>query len=352
MPTRTGRTLAGLLLLGSLSAWAGANPELDKAAQLFDELNYKQAAPLLDAAWKRSGNDRAQVLKILELQGLVAATLNNAAKATGYFQQLLSLDPEHKLSGDYPPRVMTPYYEARGRVSDKGALEFKAGKAALVGGRVIQLAVDVSDPTKLAKRVRFHLRPDGGPWSDATVELAGKHAAMSTDAKRVEWWAELLSDNEAVLALAGDVGAPLQEGQAELPVVAAPIPPPPPPPVEEHQAGGGSWPAGRWAGVGVAAAGVAGVAVGVVEGLQANSLRNQVNNATLDASGHVNGLTQAKAYQLDSEQRTAALVANICLVGGGVLAAAGVTLFAVSGPGETKVALVPMGAGAGLSGSF
>ncbi len=344
------RWCGGVVLLLALSAVAEPNPDLEKAKKSLDELNYKQASTALDAAWKRPGNDREQVLKILELQGIIAATLNQNAKAAAAFQALLSLDPDHKLGGDNPPRVMTPYYEARGYVADKGGLEAKAAKAALANGRVIQVAVDVTDATRLAKKVRFHLKDDQGVWTDNEVALTSKSAASTTDAKHLEWWAELLNEYGGVLALVGSAEQPIAEGQAPE-VAVAPLPPPPAPPVEEAHASA-PWPAGRWAGVAVFGGGVAAAAVGVVEGLQANSLRDQVAKAAQDANHHVTGMTQAQAYQLDSQQRTAALVANICLVGAGVLAAGGVTLFVVNGPADTRVSLVPAGAGAVLSGSF
>lgn len=61
--------------------------------------------PALEAAFKRAGNDRDTLLRIYELQGIVFATLNETAKATKVFTTLTVLDPDHKLSGDYPPRV-------------------------------------------------------------------------------------------------------------------------------------------------------------------------------------------------------------------------------------------------------
>jgi hypothetical protein len=349
-----GTLCGGLLLLAASSAFAEPNADLDKAQSLLDELNYKQAQTALDAAWKHPGNDRQQVLRILELQGVVAATLNQGPKATQYFSQLLALDVSHKIAGDWPPRVMTPFYEAKGRIGDKGGVELKQAKAASSNGKVIQVGADVNDPTKLSKKVRFHVRNDGGGWTASTVD-AQKHPAASADGVKVEWWAELLNEYDGVLANLGELSAPLVDGQAPVQTaapVAEVVPPPPPPPVEVEKHESLSWSSGRWAGVAVGAAGVIAIGAGVFEGLQASSLQNQVNQATKDGAGHVTSVTQAKAYSLDSQQRTAATVANVCLVGGGVAAAAGVALVIFSGPSDTKVTLAPAGAGFALSGSF
>ncbi|MBL8957179.1 MAG: hypothetical protein JNK82_40775, partial [Myxococcaceae bacterium] len=168
---------------------------------------------------KRTGNDRDTMVRIYELQGIVFATLNDAAKASKAFQSMLVLEPERKLLGDYPPRVMTPFYEARGRASEMGRLEVKALPAAIGSGRVGQLAVEVTtDPLKMVKKVNFHVRADGGVWLEMTGDMSGKTASVSVDGGRVEWWAEALGDRDAVVAQIGTEGQPKVDGAAAAPV--------------------------------------------------------------------------------------------------------------------------------------
>ena len=45
--------------------------------------------------------------------------LNQSAKARTAFQTLAVLAPEHQLTGDYAPRVVTPFFEAKGWVADR-----------------------------------------------------------------------------------------------------------------------------------------------------------------------------------------------------------------------------------------
>jgi hypothetical protein len=338
-----------------------ANPDLDKASKLVADLQYPEAQAALDAALKRPGNDRDTMIHIYELQGIVYGTLNQAAKATKAFQTLLNLDPDHKLAGDNPPRVMTPFYEARGRAADTGKLEAKPLPAALAAGRVAQLAVDVpQDALKLVKRVRFHFKADDKPWADQTADVVGKNASIGCDAEQVKWWAEVLGDRDAVLVEVGSQAAPRQEGTAptaQSDIKLAPkdelLPPPVTPPPVVTQASSSSGVSGmRAASFGMFGAGVVGLGVGTVLGVLSYVDRNKVNNATRNAQGVVIGLSQPDAYSLDSTVRTTATAANILFGVGGALAATGVVLFILSPSSSASVALVPTGPGLLLSGSF
>src|SRR5207249_4458098 len=171
MATRLAVLLA-LALARVAVAKTEKNPDLDRALTQMGDLKYADAGKSLEAAWKHPGNDRDKVLQILELQGVVAATLNNPAKAKQSFTTLLQLDPEHRLAADYAPRVMTPYYEAKGYVNDHEKVDFAAGADQVSNGRVTAVAAAVNnDPTRLSRKVRFHLRADGGGWTDKLVPL-------------------------------------------------------------------------------------------------------------------------------------------------------------------------------------
>jgi hypothetical protein len=97
-----------------------------------------------------------------------------------------------------------------------------AEPAALDGsGKVMQVAVKVrGDSLKLARKVRFQVRPEGGKWSEQIVEIQGAYASANTDSDGVEWWAELLGERDMVLVHIGSTRAPVKEGrlrEKELP---------------------------------------------------------------------------------------------------------------------------------------
>jgi hypothetical protein len=349
--------IAALVTAAALSV----NPDLDKAARLVGDLQYAEAQTALDAALRRSGNDRETLIRIYELQGLVFGTLNQTAKAARAFQQMLSLDPDKKLTGDNPPRVTTPFYEARGKSSDAGRLEAKALAPATAGGRVAQLAVEITnDPMRMVKRVRFHVKADDKSWTVSQADVVGKNASVSTDGALVKWWAEVLGDREAVLLDLGSADSPKQEGSAPVaqpeikPVPKEePVAPPPPAAVEVATA---PPPAEGTSGLrlgayGLIAAGAVGLAVGAVFGVCSFYNRNLIDNATTD-HGVVTSISQARAFALDTQVHLQATVANTLLAVGGGLAAIGVVLFVVSPSPSASVALVPAGNGLLLSGSW
>lgn len=342
-----------------LTAALAANPDLEKATRLVNDLQYAEARTALESAIKRPGNDRDTLLRIYELQGIVYATLNDPAKAGKAFQALCVMDPDRKLAGDYPPRVMTPFYEARGRASDSGKLELKALPAAVGNGRVGQLAVELtSDPLKMVKKVKFHVRQDGGAWTEMNADLAGKIASIVVDAVKVEWWADGIGDRDGVFAQVGSEAQPKVDTSSPASVAAGdPLTPGPANPAGEalvtSRSSGTGMSAGRIAGIGMMAGGVAVAGVGVIFGVLANGARSRIDNAATNAQGQVTGITQREAYQLDSQVRTNATLANVMFGVGGALAAGGLILFLVSGSSSSSsVSLVPAGNGVLVSGSF
>ncbi len=337
-----------------------ANPDLEKAAKLVGDLQYAEAQPALEAALKRPGNDRETLLQIYELQGVVYATLNNAAKATKAFQTLLVLDPDRKLAGDNAPRVMTPFYEARGRATEMGKLDARPLPAAVAGMHVAQLAVEISnDPLKMAKKVRFHQRADEKDVPDTVADISGKTASIASDSTRVEWWAEVLGERDAVLVQLGSKANPKVEGRPEAAMKVVPadelIPPVPSPPIEAvtvAPAPASSTPGSRVAGIGLLGAGVVAGAIGVVFGVFSNNARAQLAGAQLDAMGRVINFTQLQGLSYQNTQNTDAIVADVLFGVGGALAATGLVLFIVSLSSSSSVALAPTGNGAVLSGTW
>jgi len=342
-----------------LTAALAANPDLEKATKLVADLQYAEARSALEAAIKRTGNDRETMLRIYELQGIVYATLNDATKAGKAFQAMMVLDPERRLTGDYPPRVMTPFYEARGRAAELGKLELKALPVAVGNNRVGQLAVELSsDPLKMVKKVKFHVRQDGGAWVEMNGDMSGKTASVSVDASRVEWWADAVGDREAVVAQVGSEAAPRSDSATPVAAKDAPMndplaPPSPPPEEQRVSKSSGGMSGGRLAGIGMMAGGAIVVGLGVAFGVMADGSRKRIENADTNAQGQVTEITQREAYQLDGSVKTNATIANVMFGVGGALAAGGLILFLVSGSSSSSsVAVVPAGSGVAVSGTF
>src|SRR5689334_13132933 len=126
------------LLTGSTALGQGASL-VEKAERDMRSLEYPSAIKALESALAAPGNDRATLLKIYELQGVCYATASQEAKALRAFQALLSLAPDHRLQGNFPPRVNTAYFEARSWVGQNGNLAAQALPAVVEPGKVKQL---------------------------------------------------------------------------------------------------------------------------------------------------------------------------------------------------------------------
>lgn len=361
--TRAVRATTRWLLLSTLVGrvvLAGGNPHLARAEADLKAVEYGAAVRSLEAALKEPGNDRQTMERIFELQGVAFATLNQGPKAVQAFRALLSLAPDFRLQGNYPPRVTTAFYEARGWAEQNGRLDAKAGEPGASGAQLTAVRVEVSnDPARLVKEVRFHVVAGGAP-GDRDVPLAGKVVEAPVSGGMVTWWAELLGARKAVLGTVGTAAAPRVDkapgAAAPAPVAFAPVEVKPdvagpPPERPEVTAAGAPISGTRIAAWSCAGAAVAAAGVAVVFGLGANATAARVNGAERDGAGRIVGLTQKEAFALDAQQRTQSTLANVLIGTSAALAAGGVTLFLVS-RGDSEIALVPTAGGAALVGTF
>ena len=317
------------------------NAELERAKQSLEELKFAEAGKSLDAAWLAPGNDRGVVLEILKLQAIVAATLGQQDRARALFRTLLYLAPDLELpEGDLGPKVLSLYYEARGRVSVEGALRVEPGTISRDEQKVSQLAVKVTDSQKLAKAVRFHSRAAGRSWAEGVVPISEAQAQVKVGAPTVEWWAELLGDKDRVLARLGSAAQPIVSSR-----VATLVPSSAPPPEVAAAAPGPNLKPAAYVTAGAGALAAIG---GLVFGIRANNQRTQIEGAARDADGKVIGITREKALAVNEQLKTSATVANTLYVASAVLIGTGVVLYLAS----PDLAVSASPAGVALAGSF
>lgn len=322
-------------------ATAAPNPKIAEARRLFEELELEKAAKALAAAEAQPDNDLEQVLEVLELQGLVFGTLGKDTKAFDAFRKLVLLKPDYALGGDQPPRVRTPFYEAREWVAQNKPLEVVPSATASTGGTELSVAVK-KDTLRVVKRGRF-LVTGREPMEAALSE--GALLAVVPE-KRCEWRVELLGAKDAVLRRLGPF---VHESQATAgPATAATSPPvsatePVTPPAKTS--------ALRPLGVVLGSVAVAAFGVGLGLGLGSSSDRARVTGASVTPTGLVDGVTQREAAALESRSTTMASTANVLFVSAGVLAASGLVFFLLGAPAET-VSLGVGPAGAVVRGVF
>lgn len=336
--------LSGWLVCLASQALAAPSPQVAEARKLIDDLELEAAVKVLDAAEKTEGNERATLVEILTLQGIAWGTLGKDAKTRDAFRKLLMIAPEATLPPDQPPRVRTPFLEAREWTSSNGPLTATPG-ADLGDGlvRAVKVTFD-KDVLRLARSVRFHLKVEG---VDQVVEspVAAGRAVAPVGKASASWWAEVLSERKAVLIEIASAAKPRDEWTGVTPVAAA----------EPTVTTPGAVSSGGWrrpTGAVLLGAGAVAAGVGLVLGLMSNDARAKVANAPRDDLGRITDLTQREAAALETSARSQAIVANVLFGVGGGLAAAGVVLIVLGPSGEPALALSPAPGGVVVTGSF
>ena len=311
--------IASLALAVAMAAAPTPTQRLNDARKLVEDLQYEQALKTLNAALDQSREvDHETLVGLYLISGVAWAALDKPAKAKEAFQRLLSIEPGYELSKDLPPRTRTPFFEAKTWLSGTTPVTLKV-EPVRDGPTITTLNVLVTDNALVpARQVRFTLTVPGRTLTSVDLSLEKGRASVPVGAPSASWTAEVMGEKGVLRADAGDV--------APLPVAAAPPPLATTPSPEVQQAPGSTgWM--RPTGIAVGVAGLAALAAGGVFGFLSQDARTKIASATKNDMGIVTGITEREAQQLDQQARTYALVANILLVSGGVLAATGIGLF-------------------------
>lgn len=383
------RTLTVALFLAAGVATAGPLPELDKAAATLAEGRAPAALKMLDAIAGVGKLDKENLVLLFQLRGMAYAVMPRKEKeAKAAFQNMLWINPDAGLPPSADGKAFKIFKAAKDWQRAAPGLEFRAEPAATDDkGKVMQIAAFLkADPLKLVRKVRFWVKANGGSWGSMLESVQASYAATATEADGVEWWAELLTDKESVLATLGSEDNPILEGKAKK----KPAPPrketrptpvaradskadekkadgnPSDAPVAETSATKKGEPIAeavaparpfvvtgvRGLGFGLAAVGAVSAIIGVVCGAASAGTRGELNALPSDGS-LINTMTQKEAFDKEASANGLAGAANVLLITGGVLAATGIVLVIAGGPADdAKVSLAPAGAGVVLSGTL
>lgn len=335
--------LIALTALAWSSLAGAASPRLVEARKRIDDLELEAALKVLDAVEKTEGNDRQTLRELYTLQGLAYGTLGKEAKTRDAFRKLLIIAPDSTIPSDLPPRVRTPFFEAKEWASTNGPLLATPG-AELGDGlvRSVKLVIE-KDVLRLARSARFHFKVDGVEQRLEAPFTGGK-ASVPILKPAVAWWAEVLSERKGVLLEVGSEQQPREESTGSAPAAVASAG------VDSAGPTAGGW--RRPTGIALLSAGAVAAGVGVVFGFQSVDARARVTNATRDGEGRVTTVTQREAVALEASARSQATVANVLFGIGGAFAATGLVLIILGPSGEPAMALSPVPGGVVVSGSF
>ena len=314
------------------------DPRIAQARTLLDDLDPQGALKVLEAVDKTPSLSHASVVALLELQGMAWGTLGKDAMVRDSFRKLLMLAPDTPTPVNAPPRVRTPFFEAREWASRHGPTTLELSAEPAQDGTLTLIITVSKDVYRAAKKARVHV--EGQP--DVVQPLDHGVARVSLPVQAARWSAQALGDRDQVLL----ESAERSDGQV-TPVATPEAPPAPVSVVQTPVAPTLTW--RRPLGIALLGAGVAAVVTGSIFGVLSSEGRARL---TPGADGVISAVTQRDAASLAASVQLQATVANALFISGGVLAAAGL-VFTILGPAEAPVvALSPTPGGMVVHGAF
>lgn len=175
--TRFGRLIFSLLLCaagfatpttsvwaqsGSTNAECRSNPHLARARELYEELQFDEAAATLQRAIEYANNCRYDLAEIYRLKAFVDAVNQERERCHRDFEIFLALSPDYVMPDDVPPKIRSCYEDAKSVAPSRRTLGIghEAPKDSQPNTPV-SLRVEVTDPLRLVDQVRVYFRREG-----------------------------------------------------------------------------------------------------------------------------------------------------------------------------------------------
>ena len=342
--------LAGLRLLILLGAsTALANETLDSARRHTQALELDKAKAALKQVSGAKRLSRSEAAEFFELSALVAALKGESAQAKRAFTDLLVISPGFKLSGRLPPKVTTPFAEAKAIAREVGALELIAKQGPLEDGWVTALKLTATGlKGDLVKEYELTLVEDG---VSRTVRVPVLTETVAVHGREVKATVLALGANDGVLFESEPL---VMKALVELKAVAAPAPDPVVAPSPQPEVKVATGPTMRPLAYGLIGVGAACAVAGLISGGINLQARTTLASPPVGAGG-TSTLTRAEALAINERAMTSALIANVLFVSAGTLLGAGLVTWLLGNRVETpKVAVAPRidGFSVGLSGQW
>ncbi|MCB9596382.1 MAG: tetratricopeptide repeat protein [Sandaracinaceae bacterium] len=206
------------------------NPLIRQGQEQYDELRFEEALQTLSAALVRSGNTAQQYATIYRLLAFTYLALGREEEASGAYQSMLPLDPDHTLGDEVAPRTRQFFdnvrteWDAAGRPGT--ASPETPGASVEIRHRSppeaereteVPLTANVEDPgSRVSQLVLAYRQGTSAVFTRLDTVLEGDGAyhatipASDVAPPLVEYYFEALDAQGLPIAARGDVAAPLR----------------------------------------------------------------------------------------------------------------------------------------------
>jgi len=192
------------LALVAAEARADVQADLENAEQAYGNLDYAGANKLADRALKAGGLTHAQYLRAMRVSALTHAGLDHAKPAHDQFMTLLICDPTFQMDPNLSPRVLTPFFEAKGDVRGLSVVPgVRVSVGALRAGEPVTMRVSTQDPTHLVKQVIIGYRwGTAGALTSQPIAVGDAETATipaEAGSARFDYYAQALDEKRNVV---------------------------------------------------------------------------------------------------------------------------------------------------------
>ncbi len=204
---------------GGSNAECRSNPHLARARELYDELNFEDAATTLQRAIEFSGNCRWDLAEVYRLKAFVDAVNNERERCHRDFEIFLALNPDYEIPADTPPKIRNCFEDAKAVPPARRELGLQHEVPPEVQPNApVSIKVRVTDPLRLVDQVKVFFRREGvkvftvvSARSDDNLSIVIPALAVPPDAQgyKMEYLVRTVDRWDGVLSEEGSVKKPL-----------------------------------------------------------------------------------------------------------------------------------------------
>ena len=209
---------------GGSNAECRSNPHLARARELYDDLQYEEAAATLQRAIEYSNNCRWDLAEIYRLKAFVDAVNGERERCHRDFEIFLALNPDYEMPPDVPPKIRKCYEDAREVAPARRSLGLGHDVPSEVQPNApVSIKVRVTDPLRLVDQVKVYFRREGvkvftvvSARADDNVSIVIPALSLPPDPQgyKVEYVVRAVDRWDGVLSEEGNGRRPLLFGVA------------------------------------------------------------------------------------------------------------------------------------------